>query len=313
MYPALIGFILGLLARTKNQTQRKPDTAKPGQEDAQSKSSSIIITYAPPPLTGEEITEKKADKRREILKYRVEVATLVTLAIYTFFTALMYCANNRAANAAEKAATAAATAASEATLSRVKAQQSLEAAINQFHLDQRAWVGFHEINPSVSITRESNTIGFDISAKNTGKTPARNMTVEVIVIGMAVKDDPPTWEYMDRRARENASRTREAIKKAEEQLGHTIQADIPKSLMAVSKDVLAPGATRIISTLKVNTGPPDPKQPFLERIIRYTFVRIRYSDVFDVTKIRETKICLQYLAGSEAPAIRSCATGNSMD
>ena len=96
----------------------------------------------------------------------VEIGGVVLLAVYTCFTILMYFANKTAANAAK-------TAAGAAVMQVGIAGRSLDAAIQQFHLEQRAWVSV----PRFILDREpteNGSITVLCVLVNSGKTPALN-------------------------------------------------------------------------------------------------------------------------------------------
>lgn len=104
MYGALVGFILGLLTRIKNQPHGQPDAETCRQQDAQPKPCSVVVTYAAPSLTDEEIAEKKERQRRDIFKFKREKWGLIVLAVYTFFTGFMWWETKQSADAAKTAA-----------------------------------------------------------------------------------------------------------------------------------------------------------------------------------------------------------------
>src|ERR1035437_2196685 len=105
-----------------------------------------------------EITCKTEKDWWDKTKPYVEAAGVLLLAIYTFYTIKMYCANKQAADAATRAAKA--------------AEDSVTEARNNAHLDERAWLGVDNIPGSAKIGTFFSAI---VYFKNTGKTPARNM------------------------------------------------------------------------------------------------------------------------------------------
>jgi hypothetical protein len=107
MYAAIIGYILGILTRIKNQPNPKPSERNTEQQNPSSQSSPIIITYSPPPPTDEEIAEKKYRERRDKTKYRIEKWGLFVLSIYTAFTGFMAWQMKESTKAAARAANAA--------------------------------------------------------------------------------------------------------------------------------------------------------------------------------------------------------------
>lgn len=127
-----------------------------------------------------EITCKTGQNWWDKGKPFAEIAGIILLAIYTGYTIKMYCANKKAADAAEKAAKA-------ASAQVALAQESLDATVNQFRLDQRAWVSVKDVklDKSYSLT-ENGSIVIDIH--NTGKTPA--LDVGVAEVGFGQKENP---------------------------------------------------------------------------------------------------------------------------
>jgi len=128
------------------------------------------------------------DKRIEIL---LGLFGLLVVIIYTTYTAMMYKANRDAANAASAAVTvardtltdtqqtnkqqrldniaAALDAKRLADKNSAQAAKSLQATIDNFHLDQRAWFGIG--NPILTFN-ERVPFEFSVEGKNVGKTPA---------------------------------------------------------------------------------------------------------------------------------------------
>jgi hypothetical protein len=97
------------------------------------------------------------DKRKPF----VEIGGVVLLAAYTCFTILMYFANKKAADAAKTAA--------DAAVMRVGiAGRSLDATIQQFHLEQRAWLSAGDNTYSIA---EVGPIASTVIVLNSGKLP----------------------------------------------------------------------------------------------------------------------------------------------
>jgi hypothetical protein len=88
----------------------------------------------------------------------ISVIGIVVLCIYTTYTACMYSANEKAAEAAESAATT--------------AEETLKHSIKAYQVDERAWVSILDIEP-----KDQGNLVIKIVLINTGKTPARDFTV----------------------------------------------------------------------------------------------------------------------------------------
>ena len=92
----LIAYLLGILTAKKTF----PDSHKSQRLPA----GQGCVICVPPVDSKEEETEKKNIKRRKTITFRVEMASAFVLFIYAVFTALIYCATKKAADAAKSAA-----------------------------------------------------------------------------------------------------------------------------------------------------------------------------------------------------------------
>lgn len=167
MYGALFGFILGLLTRIKNQPHGKPNGGASGQEDAQAKPCSVVVTYAPPPLTDKEISQKEDRESREKSKFKWEKAGLVVLILYTGFTAFTYW---------------------EIRKTTLAAQASIQVARDAIRLQQRPWVGIDDTQGAFEITpirldEQGNAhIGYDIRVRTFNNSAAQNVLPIVMLM-----------------------------------------------------------------------------------------------------------------------------------
>jgi hypothetical protein len=116
------------------------------------------------------------DKKSDGWDYAKLVAEFVGLGfliVYTLFTAGMYCANRKAADAAMIAAKA--------------TQDSVKEAERTMRLDQRAWI-------HIGFTNNEFLLGQPIKVPmligNTGKTPARKVTGDMTVQLLKPTQDP---------------------------------------------------------------------------------------------------------------------------
>jgi hypothetical protein len=115
----------------------------------------------PPSKTHYEITCKAEKDFWNHVKTVAEIIGIILLAVYTAYTIKMYRVNKQAADAAKTAA--------DAAVKQVEiAGSGLSATIDQFHLDQRAWVGvrtFDMLPPEVS-----KPLSIKLAITNSGKT-----------------------------------------------------------------------------------------------------------------------------------------------
>ena len=185
MYGALLGFILGLLARVKQQPHGKPDAAASRPENAQPESRPVIVTYAPPALTDEEITQKKERERREKTKFKVEKGGLFVLILYTGFTGFIAWETKEATKATKIAADAAAKAATTA-------QQQLE-------MSERPWITVtitfeepphaHSAAPSLFFNPDgSANLNAFVVIKNIGHSVATSIHVHPMMYPTTLQD-----------------------------------------------------------------------------------------------------------------------------
>jgi hypothetical protein len=100
-------------------------------------------------------------------KFILEILGFAILAVYAFFTILMYCANRDSADAAKSAADT--------------AQKTLTQSIEAFRIDERAWVEIEPIKPTLlspADAKFSATFTCNIYPKNVGKTIATDVVVK---------------------------------------------------------------------------------------------------------------------------------------
>jgi len=117
--------------------------------------------------------EWKPLKIRDKIGLLFEGTGLLVLLVYTVFTALMYCANKKAAEAAKSAAET--------------AQSALTQNIESFRIDERAWVEIEPIKPVLldDSQKFGATFTCDIFPKNVGKTVATDVVVKAWEFGAA--------------------------------------------------------------------------------------------------------------------------------
>jgi hypothetical protein len=174
----------------------------------------------------------------------------------------------------------------EARLNRQQAQKSLDAAIDQFHLDQRAWVGlvegsparFKDGNASVYVKEGENTQFFFLVG-NSGKTPALKTTFKITAAVLA-SDAPFVAKY-------------------------------EKPVSAPTVGVVQPGVKFPLNTLPSRGIATKEHIDALKsgKWIYYIYGIISYEDVFE--RKHQTSFCV-YLTPS-LDQMLSCGSYNSAD
>jgi len=169
-------------------------------------------------------------------------------------------------------------------------------------LDQRAWVGVSDEGIIPATDEKGSFFKLGLTIKNTGKTPALNVSVESITAPAVHGDTPPTWEEIENNwhGSYQPSGTSETLK---EYLGPGV--GYITSLNKLQGNNLAPGATQT-RTYEIFRRKGDEKST---RLREYFLVRIIYTDVFS-KKEHITKMCFIETIQNTA---ENCATGNSMD
>jgi hypothetical protein len=108
----------------------------------------------------EDTKDEKSYRRRTLF---VSWATFLAIAVYAFLVYLQYREMIAATGASQHAVV-------EARRNRLQAEKSLSATIEQFRLDQRAWLDIGDISkPNVVLGSTPNWV---VPIVNTGKTPA---------------------------------------------------------------------------------------------------------------------------------------------
>jgi len=146
-----------------NETKHHPTETKPEISPVVGSAKPI----KPPPNNNRSQAYGEQKHWLDYLEVGMAGLGLVILIAYTVFTARMYFANRDAADAAKEAA-------NEAKLSRLQGEISFNATVQQFHLDQRAWVSIRSARLTTPYTpTQKGEITVDLG--NTGKTPAINL------------------------------------------------------------------------------------------------------------------------------------------
>jgi hypothetical protein len=169
-------------------------------------------------------------------------------------------------------------------------------------LDQRAWVGFSDEAVIPDAGDKDKFIKLALTIKNTGKTPALNVSVESITSPATKKDTPPTWEEIENNLHGSykPSWTSEVFKEYEGPgMGYVT------SRNKLQSNILAPGATQTWN-YDIFHRKSDAK---VDRLRDYFLVRITYTDIFSKSE-HTTKICFMETINDTA---EHCPAGNSMN
>lgn len=155
---------------------------------------------------------------------------------------------------------------------------SLDAAIRQFHQDQRAWVNV--VRESMDEIKEEKPISFKVDITNSGRTPARKAIIESYVT-VADHDIP-----------------------SEDELMRGAQQETPNSV-----GVLAPGVS-FSAPSEITTGAVLPVKAKLGSSgYIYIWGKITYQDVF--TRKHETEYCgYRSIAWTTRPDYQQCKFHN---
>lgn len=199
----------------------------------------------------------------------------------------------------------------EAKRSADIAKQALQANIESGRQDRRPWVGLQALQCNGC------TVGNDGSLKvdklfgivaNTGKTPAVQMQIRVVITGRIKSDPIPVFDAIER---ESESRLREI----QEGLPPEMAARIRKSMeltmrdLLPAKEVLAPNATRGLPLVQSMRWGREKFTNIEDRKLIYVLGKITY---YDTRRDMEhtTRFCLVNEFGAD---FRFCATGNDMN
>lgn len=124
----LIAYLLGILTASKpkdHHASHNADSSNTPQRQSPS-NGPLSVLCTPPTKSEEESAEGKKRKRRETIKFRVELIGAFVLVIYTAFTILMWRANKKSADAAKSAA---------------------DTAREQLELSERPWIKILDLQP----------------------------------------------------------------------------------------------------------------------------------------------------------------------
>lgn len=118
------------------------------------------------------------ENRQHRLQIWVVIGTWAAFAAASIYAGVAYLQWREMIGATD----AAGRAVDESRRNRVQAERSLKATIDQFHLDQRAWLGVDSVS---GLPKLNEDFVIDVVVKNTGKTPA--MKVSFLITYRALK------------------------------------------------------------------------------------------------------------------------------
>jgi hypothetical protein len=229
----------------------------------------------PPAVTHHHITYKPEKDWWDKAKPFVEIGGAVLLLIYTTYTIKMYCTNKEAAEAATSAANT--------------ATQALNKSIDQFRVDERAWIEIERIEKTMVSARTDKfgaAFRYRLYPKNIGKTEAHAIEVSAprsmqSSIGLESNAD-------------NMKREQEML------LNRSTPGELP--VVNPAPRVLAPGATAAVPFVM------DGQEPHGEWV-SYLIGRIDYADDFGVKHWME--FC--FYVGEPNGELWNCHEGNDED
>ena len=156
------------------KTEHTEHKASDEHQDAPQKQNPIAELIIPPTIINEYRTNNEDQKRKDTKRFRVEVATLIVISVYTAIAAYQGCQMRKATKAAENSANAAQIAANTSIKVANIAERNIKAAQEQFRLEQRAWINIVKAKYAEPLI--ANKISqIEITVINSGKTPALNV------------------------------------------------------------------------------------------------------------------------------------------
>lgn len=293
-----------------NQEPKPPEheKEKTNQQDDESRAFLPLASPEPKePFTANKKDDSYQEKsyRLDRKRYLVEIATLIVLGIYTLVAGYQAYKMREATRAAKQSADAAVLAVKEEMPKQTEAMQgaakaaeqssglsekSVTASIQQFRLEQRAWVAvgsvtvpeYREGNKPVYL-KEGEKAVFEVNLLNSGKTPALNVSAisayTILPRGFEFSPNYP-----------------------------------PPAQTMRSKAVIQPGQPYLFPT-SPSRGPLE--KAFIDKVkagdfVIYVFGEVKYADVFwPRTKRHITHYCL-FLSPS-LDQLHPCAAYNDAD
>jgi len=217
---------------------------------------------------------QRADEARQHRGYQnrtliLSLITFLTLAVYAFLVYLQYREMINATGAAQQAV-------QESRFQRQQSEKALQATIDQFRLDQRAWIVLREC---YILPAAAGEIRITLNVVNTGKSPAKDIqqATSFYVAPTPVLKSPP---------------------------------DNPLLKFRPSAPIAPGGKTELHIAVKVVDLGSDYAAITKGDKIIYEFGEVRYRDVFG--NPHRTTFCL-YQAAPTDQLFSTCERGNSID
>jgi hypothetical protein len=258
-------------ASSSQHPQNEANDASQIREPVSALVSAVIRDAVPPTPTPNEGQEARQERkeRRDKKRLRVEIATLAVLSVYTIVTTGIWLATKSAAKSSATAAEAASKSASAAEGQVQATRESIEATVEQYRLDQRAWIG--PTNFILKTMHAPDPISAIATIRNNGKTPALKMKVRYF---LHASDEAIN-------VREYAANPEE--KRTGKEIG--ISTLFPNGEMELNPST---GSTDTLGVQSVQSG----------RKLLYFFGWISYLDVFNAE--HQTRFCAQYRPGTSS-------------
>jgi hypothetical protein len=252
----------------QNQTHAIREATKSSNNQRTPPPEIVTHVHFPPSIEVRQSANEAQYERR--YKRRTLFISFITFLIITFYAVLVYL------QLREMVATTGATqqAVVEARRNRLQSEKNLNATIEQFRLDQRAWVGLMGSNHiSIQIVKGS-PIKITIELQNVGKTPALSERSVNHFANRPIKDPMPNFDNCSKK-----------------DAGGPITL-MPNGIASVNISTDAPGAEGIPLILT------DADIDLLDRhqVELFIYGCIWYDDVF--SRPHKTDYCFRYLPAS---------------
>jgi hypothetical protein len=232
----------------KISSQIDTATAEYKAENAKEKPTPVIrgVLNRPQAEIDNEESRHTRHEGRDRVRLIVEVIALGIGAIVAGANVLLWIQTREATRIASISASAALKGADAAADQVSATKQSIEASIENFRLDQRAWLGYRAVGILEPITAHR-PLRMVLSIKNTGKTPALKVRESTTTAGPnkpnAVIPGPSFKE------KANGSIDSQAVVQPDGEL--TIPVDYPKDISQPFIDAIKAGVTTIYIVSKV--------------------------------------------------------------